>query len=120
MLSQETIFSGGRVVKNWSQCKRCGFDPWLRKTSEGNGNPIHSILAWKYFRFIERAWQGHKELDTLMTEHHTEEGVCGAVCAQFESRVLVEVGDLGLNVGSVSRQTVVEAERRDKLTKGVS
>ena len=38
-------FPGGSVVKNplasACQCRRCRFDPWVRKTpGEGNGNPL--------------------------------------------------------------------------------
>ena len=64
MLSQETIFSGSRVVKNPSA--NAG-DAGLilgsgRSPREGNGNPIqYSCL--EHFR-NRGAWQGHKELDT--------------------------------------------------------
>ena len=54
-----------------------------------------------------------------MTEH-SHRGRCLSSMCTLESGVLGRCVDLGLNVGSVSRQTVVKVERRDKLTKGVS
>jgi len=35
-------FPGGSVVKIFiCQCRKCGFDPWVRKIpGEGNGNPL--------------------------------------------------------------------------------
>ena len=40
--------SSKEPVYQYRRCKRCGFDPWVRKISPGGGhsNPP-SILAWR-------------------------------------------------------------------------
>ena len=42
-------FPGGTSGKEPTcQCKRCGFNPWIRKTSGGGGTATHpSIPVWR-------------------------------------------------------------------------
>ena len=51
------------------QCRRCGFNPWVRKDSLEEGMATHpSILAWK----LPWGPRGCKESDTTVIEHtHT-------------------------------------------------
>ena len=60
------------------QCRRCGFNPWVRKDPLEEGMATHpSILAWK----LPWGPRGCKESDTTVIEHtHTHKEVTAQLC----------------------------------------
>ena len=68
-------FPSDSEVKNLQQCRRCGFDPWVRKIPwRREWQPIPVFLPGKFHGQRSLAGygpQGLKELDTTKHTHST-------------------------------------------------
>ena len=70
-------FPGGSVVKKLAcQCRRCGFDPCIRKIPwRRKWQPAPVVLLWKLYgqrSLVGYSSRSHNESDTTLVTEHTQ------------------------------------------------